>query len=154
MPSCLTTQTPIGLIGIYGSKKSITNIAWTRRHSNSRLPELRRARAQLTAYFASRLFQFDLLLEPSGTVFQRKVWEHILSIPYGKTSHYGDVARALNTSPRAVGGACARNPIPLLIPCHRVVGKSGALTGYSGGGGLGTKQALLSLEQPVAARTN
>ena len=152
MSSCLTTQTPIGLIGIYGSK-SITNITWTKRHGNSRLPELRRAREQIIAYFASRLFRFDLLLEPSGTVFQRKVWEYILSIPYGKTLHYGDVARALNTSPRAVGGACARNPIPLLIPCHRVVGKTGALTGYSGGGGLRTKQVLLSLEQRVTART-
>ena len=153
MLSCLTTQTPIGLIGIYGSK-SITNITWTKRHGNSRLPELRRAREQIIAYFASRLFRFDLLLEPSGTVFQRKVWEHILSIPYGKTLRYGDVARALNTSPRAVGGACARNPIPLLIPCHRVVGKTGALTGYSGGGGLRTKQVLLSLEQRVTARTS
>ena len=153
MSSCLTTQTPIGLIGIYGSK-SITNITWTKRHGNSRLPELRRAREQIIAYFASRLFRFDLLLEPSGTVFQRKVWEHILSIPYGKTLRYGDVARALNTSPRAVGGACARNPIPLLIPCHRVVGKTGALTGYSGGGGLRTKQVLLSLEQRVTARTS
>ena len=153
MSSCLTTHTPIGLIGIYGSK-SITKIAWTKRHANSHLPELRRAREQIIAYFASRLFRFDLLLEPSGTVFQRKVWEHILSIPYGKTLHYGDLARALNTSPRAVGGACARNPIPLLIPCHRVVGKTGALTGYSGGGGLRTKQVLLSLEQPAAARTS
>jgi len=153
MSSCLTTQTPIGLIGIYGSK-SITNITWTERHANSRLPELRRAREQITDYFAGRLFRFDLLLEPSGTVFQRRVWEHILSIPYGKTLYYGDVARALNTSPRAVGGACARNPIPLLIPCHRVIGKTGALTGYSGGGGLRTKQVLLSLEQPVAARTS
>ena len=153
MSSCLTTQTPIGLIGIYGSK-SITNITWTKRHGNSRLPELRRAREQIIAYFASRLFRFDLLLEPSGTVFQRKVWEYILSIPYGKTLRYGDVARALNTSPRAVGGACARNPIPLLIPCHRVVGKTGALTGYSGGGGLRTKQVLLSLEQRVTARTS
>ena len=153
MSSCLTAQTPIGLIGIYGSK-SITNITWTKRHGNSRLPELRRAREQIIAYFASRLFRFDLLLEPSGTVFQRKVWEHILSIPYGKTLRYGDVARALNTSPRAVGGACARNPIPLLIPCHRVVGKTGALTGYSGGGGLRTKQVLLSLEQRVTTRTS
>ena len=153
MSSCLTTQTPIGLIGIYGSK-SITNITWTKRRGNSRLPELRRAREQITAYFASHLFRFDLLLEPSGTVFQRKVWEYILSIPYGKTLRYGDVARALNTSPRAVGGACARNPIPLLIPCHRVVGKTGALTGYSGGGGLRTKQVLLALEQRVSARTS
>ena len=150
MSSCLTTQTPIGLIGIYGSKKSITNIAWTKRHSNSRLPELRRARAQITAYFASRLFQFDLLLEPSGTVFQRKVWEHILSIPYGKTLHYGDVARALNTSPRAVGGACARNPIPLLIPCHRVIGFNGDLTGYRWG--KERKKALLDLEKHSSLR--
>ena len=143
MSSCLTAQTPIGLIGIYGSK-SITNITWTKRHANSRLPELRRAREQIIAYFASRLFRFDLLLEPSGTVFQRKVWEHILSIPYGKTLRYGDVARALNTSPRAVGGACAKNPIPLLIPCHRVIGASGKLTGYSGGRLV--KEMLLRLE--------
>ena len=152
MSSCLTTQTPIGLIGIHGSK-SITKITWTKRNAKSHLPELRRAQEQITAYFAGSLFRFDLLLEPSGTVFQREVWEQILSIPYGKTVYYGDLAGALSTSPRAVGGACAKNPIPLLIPCHRVVGKTGALTGYSGGGGLRTKQVLLSLEQTVTTHT-
>ena len=77
----------------------------------------------------------------------------MLAIPYGKTRAYGDLAADLSSSARAVGTACGRNPIPILIPCHRVVGKGGALTGYSGGGGLGTKQRLLELEgAPAQAR--
>jgi methylated-DNA-[protein]-cysteine S-methyltransferase len=151
--SCLTIQTPIGLLGIYGCK-SITKIAWTNQHADSRLPELRKAQDQITAYFAGSLFRFDLLLEPSGTIFQLKVWEHILAIPYGQTLNYGELAIALSTSPRAIGGACARNPIPLLVPCHRVIGKNGALKGYTGGEGRRTKQLLLSLEQTATAHTS
>ncbi|MEE2694655.1 MAG: methylated-DNA--[protein]-cysteine S-methyltransferase [Pseudomonadota bacterium] len=146
MSSCLTTQTPIGLIAIYGTK-SITKINWATQPAVSNSAELQRARDQIANYFAGNLRHFELCLRPSGTKFQRAVWHHILMIPYGTTSTYGEVARELGTSPRAVGRACATNPIPLIIPCHRVVSKTGALTGYSGGDGLHTKQSLLSLEQ-------
>ena len=148
MSSCLTTETPVGLIGIYG-QTSITKIGWAQRQSNSELPELRKAEKQIAAYFNGTLLQFDLQLEPSGSIFQQKVWAHICRIPYGQTLTYGDVAISLESSPRAVGRACASNPIPLLIPCHRIIAKTGALTGYTGRGGLKTKQLLLTLEQKV-----
>ena len=151
MSGCLTTQTPVGLIGIYGSK-SITKIDWVTRRSNSKLPALRKAQNQITAYFKGNLLQFDLCLEPSGSLFQKRVWANICSIPYGQTLTYGDLAESLASSPRAVGKACASNPIPLLIPCHRIIAKTGALTGYSGGGGIRTKELLLTLEQKTSSR--
>ncbi len=109
--------------------------------------ELKKARDQITAYFAGALRRFDLCIKPLGTKFQQAVWNRTLLIPYGTTSTHGEVANELRTSARAVGRACATNPIPLIIPCHRVISKNGALTGYSGGGGLQTKEFLLSLEK-------
>ena len=146
MSCCLTTQTPVGLIAIYGAL-SITKISWAARPTVNDAAELQKARDQITAYFAGTLQRFDLCLKPSGTKFQQAVWNRILLIPYGTTSTYGEVANELQTSARAVGRACATNPIPLLIPCHRVLSKNGALTGYSGGGGLQTKEFLLSFEK-------
>ena len=103
---------------------------------------------QLEAYFAGELKRFDLPLPlaPSGTAFQLKVWRALQEIPYGEVASYGEVARAIGNpkAVRAVGGANARNPIPIIIPCHRVIGSDGSLTGF--GGGLTTKQRLLDLE--------
>ena len=146
MSYCLTTQTPVGLIAIHGAL-SITKISWAARPMVNDTAELKKARDQITAYFAGALRRFDLCLKPSGTKFQQAVWNRILLIPYGTTSTYGEVANELRTSARAVGRACATNPIPLIIPCHRVISKTGALTGYSGGGGLQTKEFLLSFEK-------
>ncbi len=146
MSYCLTTQTPVGLIAIHGGL-SITRITWAARPTINDTAELRKGRDQVTAYFAGTLRGFDLCLKPSGTSFQQAVWNRILLIPYGATSTYGEVAKELRTSARAVGRACATNPIPLLIPCHRVLSTNGALTGYSGGGGLQTKEYLLTFEQ-------
>ncbi|MCP5368830.1 MAG: methylated-DNA--[protein]-cysteine S-methyltransferase [Hyphomicrobiales bacterium] len=109
-------------------------------------PLLRRAADQLNAYFDGTLHQFDLPLRPGGGPFQRRVCDAMARIPYGRTRTYGDLAQELCSSPRAVGGACGRNPIPILIPCHRVMGANGRLTGFSGAGGVETKQALLRLE--------
>ena len=91
--------------------------------------------------------RFDLPLAPRGTAFQRRVWAALVAVPYGETATYGDIAAAIDqpTATRAVGAANARNPIPLIIPCHRVVGADGALVGYSGGGGVPTKRYLLDL---------
>jgi methylated-DNA-[protein]-cysteine S-methyltransferase len=111
-------------------------------------PVLATAHDQLTAYFAGDLTEFDLPLAPVGTDFQVRVWEQLRLIPYGETASYGQVARRLgltNAASRAVGLANGRNPIPIVIPCHRVIGADGSLTGY--GGGVERKQALLEIEQ-------
>ena len=111
-------------------------------------PVLRSAVEQLTAYFARELKEFDLPLAPVGTPFQQRVWTELQEIGYGETASYGQVAHRIgmtNAASRAVGLANGRNPIPIVIPCHRVIGANGTLTGYAGG--LPTKQALLGLEQ-------
>lgn len=111
-------------------------------------PLLAEAVRQLTAYFARDLKEFDLPLAPLGSDFQLRVWDQLRTIGYGDTASYGEVAGRLgmtNAASRAVGLANGRNPIPIVIPCHRVIGANGTLTGYAGG--LERKQTLLSLEQ-------
>ena len=111
-------------------------------------PVLVRAVDQLTAYFARDLKEFDLPLHPHGSAFQRRVWDALLEIGYGETASYGQIAHRLgmtNAASRAVGSANGRNPIAIVIPCHRVIGANGTLTGYAGG--LERKQLLLGLEQ-------
>lgn len=113
-------------------------------------PVLIAARQQLAAYFARELKDFDLPLAPQGTPFQRRVWAELERIGYGETASYGEIARRLgmtNAASRAVGLANGRNPIAIVVPCHRVVGADGKLTGYAGG--LGRKQTLLEIEQPA-----
>ena len=102
---------------------------------------------QLEAYFAGELTEFDVALDLAGTPFQRRVWSVLQAIPYGETWSYGEVARRIGqpTASRAVGMANGRNPVAIIVPCHRVIGASGTLTGY--GGGLDRKQALLDLER-------
>jgi methylated-DNA-[protein]-cysteine S-methyltransferase len=110
-------------------------------------PLLAETRAQLDAYFARDLKEFDLPLRPEGTDFQRKVWDQLLTIGWGETATYGEIARRLGMTghgSRAVGLANGRNPIPIVIPCHRVVGADGTLTGYAGG--VERKHLLLDLE--------
>ena len=106
-----------------------------------------RARKQLDAYFAGKLRTFDLPLAPQGTPFQQRVWAALLKIPYGATRSYGQQALAIGSpkAVRAVGLANGRNPIAIIIPCHRVIGANGGLTGY--GGGMARKRLLLDLEQ-------
>ena len=111
-------------------------------------PVLAEATRQLTAYFAGELTDFDLPLAPIGTDFQQRVWEQLGRIAYGETASYGEIAGRLgmtNAASRAVGLANGRNPIPIVVPCHRVIGANGTLTGYAGG--LERKQQLLELEQ-------
>jgi len=111
-------------------------------------PLLRSAVDQLAAYFARDLKEFELPLAPRGSAFQQRVWEQLRAIGYGETASYGEIARRLgmsNAASRAVGLANGRNPIPIVIPCHRVIGANGTLTGYAGG--LPRKQLLLELEQ-------
>lgn len=148
---------PIGDLRIVEQRASITAIdfhpfrAGDGRPRGSRddgVPVLVEAVRQLTAYFARELKEFDLPLSPAGTDFQRRVWDQLLLINYGETASYGEIARRLgltNAASRAVGWANGRNPVPVVIPCHRVIGADGSLTGYAGG--LQRKQILLGLEQ-------
>lgn len=110
---------------------------------------LRRCYHELEEYFAGTRRQFDLPLAPQGTPFQQKVWQALQTIPYGAVCSYGDIARQIGNpkASRAVGGANNRNPIAIMIPCHRVIGANGQLVGY--GGGVDKKEALLSLERRV-----
>ena len=141
-------ESPIGVLGLRTENGFLTEIAF------GGLPEeggddplLDRAQRQLAEYFAGTREEFDLPLNPNGTPFQKKVWDALRQIPYGETRSYGDIARAVGSPKgfRAVGMANHVNPIPVVIPCHRVVGSKGALTGYAGG--LNVKSALLELEK-------
>ena len=110
---------------------------------------LKPAREQMRAYFDGELRDFDLPLSAAGTEFQRQVWEALVAIPYGSTASYADIARTIGrpTATRAVGAANGRNPLAIIVPCHRVIGKNGTLTGY--GGGLDRKDWLLKHEAAV-----
>ena len=110
---------------------------------------LKEAKRQLERYFAGKLRQFDLTLDGHGTEFQKRVWQMMSDIPYGETATYGGMAMALGSGPRAVGMACGRNPLPIIVPCHRVLASGGHEGGYSGGQGLPTKHKLLALEGVV-----
>ncbi len=114
-------------------------------------PLLKKASAQLQGYFAGETMAFALPLDLLGTAFQKSVWHALLAIPAGSTSSYGDIARGVRAASavRAVGGAVGRNPVSVIVPCHRVVGRDGALTGYAGG--IDRKVALLRLEGNAVA---
>jgi methylated-DNA-[protein]-cysteine S-methyltransferase len=147
-------STPVGRLTLAGDEEGLRSISFP--NSSRALPQghgwqrsdthFREAIRQLEAYFAGELSQFDLALAPVGTFFQREVWSSLRTIPYGETVSYGEIARQLGkpTAYRAVGAANGRNPIPIVIPCHRVIGADGSLTGF--GGGLSTKTRLLELE--------
>lgn len=113
-------------------------------------PVLRATIEQLEAYFAGSRTAFDLPLAPAGSDFQLRVWKALLDIPYGRTESYGELARRIGLptgAARAVGAANGQNPLPIVVPCHRVIGSGGSLTGY--GGGLDNKRLLLELEARV-----
>jgi methylated-DNA-[protein]-cysteine S-methyltransferase len=116
-------------------------------------PLLVRVAAQLAEYFEHRRTTFDVALDPAGTPFQQRVWQALMTIPFGETVSYAEIAQRIGQprAVRAVGLANGRNPIPILIPCHRVIGADGSLTGYAGG--LAIKRALLELEGAAACTT-
>lgn len=111
-------------------------------------PLLAEAARQIAAYFGGDLTAFELPLAPEGSDHQKRVWQAMSEIPYGETWTYGELARRAKSVARAVGGACGANPIPVILPCHRVVAANGGAGGFSGKGGLKTKAALLDLESP------
>lgn len=112
-------------------------------------PIFTRARDQLTEYFAGQRQDFDVALRPQGTAFQHRVWAALTTIEFGQTASYGQIATAIDVpkASRAVGAANGRNPISIIVPCHRVIGSNGSLTGY--GGGAARKQALLDMERSI-----
>ncbi len=142
----LAMNSPVGPLTLFADAGAIVAVEWGRAGDPEPTALLEEARRQLDAYFDGRLKNFDLPLHPAGSAFQRAVWGQLRRIPYGRTRTYGDVADALMSAPRTVGGACGKNPIPIIVPCHRVVGRDGRMTGYSGGAGVETKIALLRLE--------
>ncbi len=139
-----TIDSPVGALRLVESDGAITRLAWGQGARDS-TPLLLEAEAQLAAYFAGTREAFDIPLHVDRSEFQRAVCDAMLAIPFGYTRTYGEIARDLGVPAQAVGQACGANPIPILIPCHRVMGAKG-LTGFSGGGGVETKVTLLRLE--------
>ena len=141
-----TVPSPLGPLTLVARDGALTELRWGRAEREDDSNLLARAAADVAAYFAGERPDFDLPVSPSGTEHDRKVWRAMQQIPAGETRSYGEVARAIASSPRAVGNACGRNPIPIIIPCHRIVAAGGRIGGYSGHGGVETKRFLLRLE--------
>jgi methylated-DNA-[protein]-cysteine S-methyltransferase len=147
---------PVGALLLCVRDGQITRLTWcaartpeTASGTDADKAALDRAAAQLGAYFAGDLTRFDLPLAPAGSPFQRRVWAAMSEIPFGRTRTYGELARDVGGVARAVGQACGANPIPIIIPCHRVVAGGGRLGGFSGGHGRDSKRALLAHERAV-----
>jgi methylated-DNA-[protein]-cysteine S-methyltransferase len=142
-------NTPIGRLWLAEEDGSLTDLSFRSilNAEERETPLLKRVTAQLTEYFEGKRRIFDMPLNPIGTAFQKSVWSALQDIPYGETRSYKDIAVAVGNEKacRAVGMANNKNPISVIIPCHRVIGAHGALTGY--GGGLDIKQALLNMEK-------
>ena len=154
--STLIIDSPIGRLLLTAQHGALTSL-WMEpfeepAEAGRRDPVLTAARRQLDAYFAGKLTEFDLPLAPAGTAFQTGVWDELQRVPYGTTVSYAELAGRVGRPGhfRAVGAANGRNPISIIIPCHRVVGSNGSLTGY--GGGIDRKRWLLDHEAAVAAR--
>jgi methylated-DNA-[protein]-cysteine S-methyltransferase len=149
-------ESPVGKLKLVASSNALVAVLWERERPNRvkldtmtldpRHPILLETERQLAEYFSGERIQFDLPLQPRGSEFQKKVWQALREIPFGQTRSYLDLAKALGSSKaaRAVGAANGKNPLSIIVPCHRVVGADGSLTGFAGG--VETKAALLALE--------
>ncbi len=155
-------DTPIGTLRIVGDDDGVERVDLPNSAASDPDPEwrarrrslpgpLQRAKRQLLEYFDGARRDFDLPLAPAGTPFQHRVWDELRRIPYGETISYGELARRIGrpTASRAVGAANGRNPLAIVVPCHRVIGADGTLTGY--GGGLPVKETLLAHERDGTA---
>jgi methylated-DNA-[protein]-cysteine S-methyltransferase len=155
-------SSPVGKLKLVASAKALVAVLWDREAANRvklgpmnldpRHPILVETERQLMEYFAGQRTTFDLPLEPDGTAFQKKVWRALREIPFGRTKSYLDLAKTVGSAraSRAVGAANGKNPLSIIVPCHRLVGTDGALTGFSGG--LERKAALLALESEPMRR--
>lgn len=142
----LSFHSPLGDLTLTDEGGRIVSLDWGWARDQGTTPLLQKAKKQVLDYLQGRLRKFDLPVDPPGTAFQRSVWKQMQAIPFGKTRSYAELAARLKSGPRAVGGACGKNPIPIIIPCHRVVGSGGGLGGFSSPGGVDTKKRLLSIE--------
>lgn len=145
-------QYPAGFLRIEGEGEELTSINFSEKPSKATGASseiLKQTITQLDEYFHGERKEFTLRIKPQGTDFQKKVWSALSKIPFGQTSTYGRIADEIGhkNAARAVGGACNRNPFPIIIPCHRVLGANGSLTGF--GGGMDVKRQLLDLETGV-----
>ena len=155
-------ESPVGKLKLVASSDSLVAVLWEQERPNrvkldpskrdSRHPILAEAERQLTEYFSRERTEFELPLQAEGTEFQKKVWQALREIPFGQTKSYRELATALGSSPRAVGLANGKNPLSIVVPCHRVVGSDGSLTGFAGG--LQAKAALLALEAKARVSMN
>ncbi|MBT4932052.1 MAG: methylated-DNA--[protein]-cysteine S-methyltransferase [Rhodospirillaceae bacterium] len=139
-------KSPIGPLTLFADEEALVALEFGQGPEGAGSALLKDAQAQLKAYFAGKLKRFDLPLNAPGTPFQKSVWHLMREIPYGVTRSYGDLAYDLDSGPRAVGGACGKNPIAIIVPCHRVVAAGEKIGGFSGGTGIDTKTSLLRLE--------
>jgi methylated-DNA-[protein]-cysteine S-methyltransferase len=148
----LTFESPLGPLTITEENGQITSLSFGASRDSEPTPLLLEAKIQLEEYFAGKRREFRLPLAPKGTEFQQRVWKALLAIPYGETRSYGEIARDIGNprASRAVGMANNRNPIAIIIPCHRVIGSTGRLVGY--GGGLDKKEFLLNIERQYSSQ--
>jgi methylated-DNA-[protein]-cysteine S-methyltransferase len=149
-------ESPVGKLTLVANANALVAVLWERHHPkrvkfgtaklHRQQPILLETERQLGEYFSGARVEFDLPLEPDGSEFQKKVWQLLSEIPFGQTRSYRDLAKALGSAKaaRAVGAANSKNPLSIIVPCHRVVGSDGALTGFAGG--IEAKAALLALE--------
>lgn len=148
-------KTPIGLVTIETDDNALTLLGFgahgkTTGALKNRIAE--EVALQLNAYFDGKLVQFDLPICTKGSPFRQKVWQALCTVPYGETRTYGEIARQVDSAPRAVGGACSANPISIIVPCHRITGSGGWIGGFTGGEGCATKQLLLKHENVLGYR--
>ncbi|MEP1536801.1 MAG: methylated-DNA--[protein]-cysteine S-methyltransferase [Paracoccaceae bacterium] len=139
-------QSPFGDLCVTEIDGAVTALRWKARGQDHSSAVLDQAEAELTAYFAGEEVEFKVPMHVDASEFQIAVCDAMRAIPFGETCTYGDIAKALGVPAQAIGQACGGNPIPILIPCHRVMGAGGRLTGFSGQGGVETKVALLRHE--------
>ena len=155
----LLIPSPVGMLEIAGTEKGVVSVNFARTGAPAKIPvkkrdpvpaPLRDCARQLEEYFAGRRKSFDCSLDLQGTDFQKKVWRALMKVPYGKTASYGKIARAVGRpgAARAVGGANHNNPVAVIVPCHRIIGADGSLTGY--GAGIERKAWLLEHEKKSA----
>jgi len=146
-------DTPVGRLALEADDETLTAIRWAAPGERAARPAASKLLAetarQLDRYFQGKLKRFDLPITQHGTELQRQTWVAMQSIPFGETATYGGLARQLGSGPRAVGTACARNRIPIVVPCHRILASGSREGGYSGGRGLPTKRQLLAHEGVV-----
>ena len=150
----LSISSSVGWITLFEKSNKIIALEWGRVKTQTSSHFLIAAKTEIIEYFNNERKKFSIPLGPAGTKFQESVWTIIAKIPYGQTRTYGEIANQLKSTPRPIGGACGKNPIPILIPCHRVIGANNNLTGFSGAFGVQTKQSLIKLETQVKNTSN